>query len=125
MTILPNYLTNLKSILLNLYMRFFIIKLFLILFSFNSYSDEKILAMGDIEYGEHLAGECVTCHHKGGLSKGIPSINGLDSEVFIALMLAYKAKEMENPVMQMIAGRLDNEQIGSLALYFKKQKPLK
>ena len=121
-TILPNYLTNLKSILLNLWMRLFIIKLFLILFSFNSYSDEKILAMGDIEYGEHLAGECVTCHHKGGLTKGIPSINGLDAEVFVALMLAYKAKEMENPVMQMIAGRLDNEQIGSLALYFRKQK---
>ena len=80
---------------------------------------------GDIEYGEHLAGECGTCHHKGGLSKGIPSINGLDSDVFVALMLAYKLKEMENPVMQMIAGRLDNEQIGSLALYFKKQKPLK
>ena len=106
-------------------MKLFIIKFFLILFSFKSYSDEKILALGDIEYGEHLAGECVTCHHKGGLSKGIPSINGLDSDVFVALMLAYKLKEMENPVMQMIAGRLDNEQIGSLALYFKKQKPLK
>lgn len=106
-------------------MRLFITILFLIIFSLKSYSDEKILAMGDIEYGQHLAGECVTCHHKAGLSKGIPSINGLDSEVFVALMLAYKAKEMENPVMQMIAGRLDNEQIGSLALYFKKQKPSK
>jgi len=30
-------------------------------------------------------------------------------------MLAYKNKEMENPVMRMIAGRLDNEQIASLA----------
>ena len=106
-------------------MRLLIINIFLIILSFNSYSDEKILAIGDIEYGQHLSGECVTCHHKGGLNKGIPSINGLDSDVFVALMLAYKAKEMENPVMQMIAGRLDNEQIGSLALYFKKQKPSK
>jgi cytochrome c len=37
-------------------------------------------------------------------------------------MLAYKNKEMENPVMQMIAGRLDNEQIASLALYFNSLK---
>ena len=44
----------------------------------------------------------------------------MDAEVFIALMLAYKAKEMENPVMQMIAGRLENDQIASLALYFSK-----
>ena len=86
-----------------------------------SYSDEKILALGDKEYGQHLSGECVTCH-KVNTNKGIPSINGQDAEVFIALMLAYKAKEMENPVMQMIAGRLDDNQIASLALYFSKLK---
>ena len=82
-----------------------------------SYSDEKILALGDKEYGQHLAGECVTCH-KANSDKAIPSINGYDKEVFLTVMLAYKKKEMENPVMQMIAGRLDNEQIASLALYF-------
>ena len=42
--------------------------------------------------------------------------------VHVTLMLAYKNKEMENQVMQMIAGRLDNEQIASLALYFNKIK---
>ena len=51
-----------------------------------------------------------------------PSINGYDKEVFLTVMLAYKNKEMENPVMQMIAGRLDNEQIASLALYFNSLK---
>ena len=82
-----------------------------------SYSDEKILALGDKEYGQHLAGECVTCH-KANSDKSIPSINGYDKEVFLTVMLAYKNKEMENPVMQMIASRLDDEQIASLALYF-------
>ena len=82
----------------------------------------KNTCRADADYGEHLSGECVTCHHKGGLNRGIPSINGQDAEVFIALMLAYKAKEMENPVMQMIAGRLDDNQIASLALYFSKLK---
>ena len=86
-----------------------------------SYSDEKMLALGDKEYGQHLAGECVTCH-KANSDKAIPSINGYDKEVFLTVMLAYKKKEMENPVMQMIAGRLDNEQIASLALYFNSLK---
>ena len=98
---------------------FFIFILFL--FSKASYSDEKILALGDKEYGQHLAGECVTCH-KANSDKAIPSINGYDKEVFVTVMLAYKNKEMENAVMQMIASRLDNDQIASLALYFNDLK---
>ena len=93
----------------------------LIFLTKTSYSDEKILALGDKEYGQHLAGECVTCH-KANSNKGIPSINGYDKDVFVTVMLAYKNKEMQNPVMQMIAGRLDNEQIASLALYFNTLK---
>ena len=91
-----------------------------------AFSDEQqIIAKGDIEFGEYLAAECASCHHQSGESTGIPAINGMDAEVFVALMLAYRAKEMENPVMQMIAGRLDDEQIGSLALYFSKLEPPK
>ena len=96
-------------------------------FSFSDeHSDEqKIIEMGDIEYGQYLAAECSSCHHKSGASEGIPAIHGMDSEVFVALMLAYRAKDMENQVMQMIAGRLDDEQIGSLALYFSQLEPPK
>ena len=89
-----------------------------------SFSDEQeIIALGDIEYGEYLGAECAACHHQAGPSAGIPSIHGMDAEVFVALMLAYRSKEMENPVMQMIAGRLNDEQIGSLALYFSALEP--
>ena len=87
--------------------------------------EQQIIAMGDIEYGEYLGAECVACHLQTGLSEGIPAINGIDAEVFVALMLAYRSKLMENPVMQMIAGRLDDEQIGSLALYFSALEPPK
>ena len=87
--------------------------------------EQQIIAMGDIEFGEYLGAECAACHHQAGISKGIPAINGMDAEVFVALMVAYRSKEMENPVMQMIAGRLDDEQIGSLALYFSKLDPPK
>ena len=91
-----------------------------------AFSDEQqIIAMGDIEFGEYLSAECAACHHQAGISKGIPAINGMDAEVFVALMLAYRSKEMENPIMQMIAGRLDDEQIGSLALYFSILEPPK
>ena len=93
----------------------------LIFLTKTSYSDEKMLALGDKEYGQHLAGECVTCH-KANSDKAIPSINGYDKEVFLTVMLAYKNKELENPVMQLIAGRLDNDHIASLALYFNSLK---
>ena len=83
-------------------------------------SAENLLAGADIGYGEYLSGECVTCHSQSGVDKGIPSINGLDAEVFAAVMHAYKAGDMEHPVMQMVAGRLDDEQIASLAVYFSR-----
>ena len=89
-----------------------------------AFSDEQqIIAMGDIEFGEYLGAECAACHLQTGVSEGIPAINGMDAEVFVALMLAYRSKEMENQVMQMIAGRLNDEQIGSLALYFSRLDP--
>ena len=91
-----------------------------------AFSDEQqIISMGDIEYGEYLGAECVSCHQQTGASEGIPAIHGMDAEVFVALMLAYRAKEMENPVMQMISGRLNDEQIGSLAVYFSQLEPSK
>ena len=86
----------------------------------NAASAEDLLAGADVGYGEYLSGECVTCHSQTGVDKGIPSINGLDAEVFASVMHAYKTGDMEHPVMQMVAGRLDDEQIASLAVYFSK-----
>ena len=103
----------------------FVIFLLTSLCKFAFSDEEQIIEMGDIEYGEYLAAECSACHLQTGVSEGIPAINGMDAEVFVALMLAYRSKEMENPVMQMIAGRLDDEQIGSLALYFSALEPSK
>ena len=74
------------------------------------------IAKADIGYGEYLAGECLTCHRKSGT--GIPQINGIEAETFVTIMKAYRSKELDNKVMQMMAGRLDDEQIISLAAYF-------
>lgn len=85
---------------------------------YSSASADDLLANADSAYGEYLSGECVTCHRVDGADDGIPSITGLDAEGFAYIMHAYRAKELENNVMQLVAGRLDDEQIASLAVYF-------
>ena len=98
--------------------RFFITVFAVSLSCGSAASAEDLLAGADVGYGEYLSGECVTCHSQKGIDKGIPAINGLDAEVFATVMHAYKAGDMEHPVMQMVAGRLDGEQIASLAAFF-------
>ena len=79
---------------------------------------ENLLKNADVAYGEYLAGECVTCHSRDGEDRGIPNIIGLEAEGFAYIMHSYRNKELENKVMQLVAGRLDDEQIASLAVYF-------
>ena len=98
--------------------RFFITVFTISLSCGSAASAEDLLAGADVDYGEYLSGECVTCHSQKGVDRGIPAINGLDAEVFATVMHAYKVGDMEHPVMQMVARRLDDEQIASLAVYF-------
>ena len=98
--------------------KFFIIVFAAGLSCINAASAEDLLAGADVDYGEYLSSECVTCHSQKGVDRGIPAINGLDAEVFATVMHAYKVGDMEHPVMQMVARRLDDEQIASLAVYF-------
>ena len=80
----------------------------------------EILAMvGDPEYGEYLSSECKTCHQSDGNDDGIPSITNWPEEDFVVAMHAYKRKLRPHPVMQMMAGRLSDEEIAALAAYFK------
>lgn len=82
--------------------------------------DPAILALkGDPEYGEYLSSECLTCHQSDGAADGIPSITRWPEEDFVVAMHAYKRKLRPHPVMQMMAGRLNEEEIAALAAYFK------
>ncbi|WP_298863617.1 c-type cytochrome [uncultured Sulfitobacter sp.] len=82
--------------------------------------DPAILALeGDPEYGEYLASECQTCHQASGANDGIPGISNWPTEDFVVAMHAYKRKLRPHPVMQMMAGRLNDEEIAALAAYFK------
>ncbi len=62
--------------------------------------------------------KCTTCHQSDGSDSGIPSIIYWPEEDFVVAMHAYKRELRPHPVMQMIAGRLSNEEIAALAAYF-------
>ena len=78
---------------------------------------------GDIEYGRYLASECNACHSSNKkTTSGIPSINGKPAGYLVDAIRQYKNKSRNNSVMQMIAGRLNDKQITSLAAYFSALK---
>lgn len=78
----------------------------------------------DMALGQYLASECVSCHQASGhAAGGVPPIVGWPQDQFIAVMNAYRLKHRDNPIMQTIAGRLGDEDIRALALYFGSLKP--
>lgn len=81
---------------------------------------QEILAIvGDPAYGEYLSGECTSCHQINGAGDGIPAITNWPKDDFVTAMHAYKVGVRAHPVMQMMAGRLSDEEIASLAAYFE------
>ena len=82
-------------------------------------SAETLNLEGDPEYGEYLASDCKTCHKVKGSSSGVPLISGVPRKELIIALHAYKQKIRKNPVMQMMANRLSNEDIAALAIYFE------
>lgn len=80
---------------------------------------EVLAIVGDRDYGEYLGSECTTCHQRDGTDQGIPNIMGWPTEDFVIAMHAYKLKVRENPVMQLMAARLSDEEIAALAAYFE------
>ncbi len=82
--------------------------------------DPAILALvGDPEYGAFLSGECSGCHQVSGANDGIPDITQWPAQDFVLAMHSYKNNARIHPVMQMLAGRLSNEEIAALAAYFE------
>ena len=82
--------------------------------------DPQLLAIeSDPEYGAYLAGECTTCHRTDGSGEGIPSITGWPFDDFVITLQAYKRGKRAHPAMQLIAGRLSDEEIAALAAHFR------
>ena len=82
--------------------------------------DPQLLTIsGDPEYGAYLASECTTCHRSDGSERGIPSITGWPLEDFVIALQAYKRGMRVHPVMQLVTGRLSDEEIAALAAHFR------
>jgi len=77
---------------------------------------------GDLEFGRYLATECVTCHRSVTPGGAIPNIFGMGEARFTTLIKAYREKQLPNPVMQSVAGRLKDDEIDALAHYFSVTK---
>lgn len=71
----------------------------------------------DADYGEYLAGECLTCH---GVeqAEAVPKIAGADKMHFISELIKFQNGTRDNPTMSSIAKALGEEEIASLAEYF-------
>ncbi len=83
--------------------------------------DPQLLEIeGDPDYGAYLAGECTTCHRPGGGEEGIPSITGWPHDDFVIALQAYKRGTRVHPAMQLVAGRLSDEEIAALAAHFRR-----
>ena len=89
----------------------------------SSFADIVLALEGDPDYGEYLAGECVTCHQASGHADGIPSIVGLPKEYFVTALFEYKTNVRRNEVMKLRVVNLANEEIAALAAYFSGLEP--
>lgn len=74
----------------------------------------------DIEYGEYLAGECLTCHQAGDNSGRVPPIHKLTPDYFIFALLEYQNGARSNRVMQTVTGSLGVEEIAALSAVFSR-----
>lgn len=86
------------------------------------WSAAGVAQKGDIEFGRYLATECLTCHRSEKAGGAIPNIFGMEATIFTARVRAYRDGHLPNPVMQSVAGRLKDDEIESLALFFAVSK---
>lgn len=83
---------------------------------------QAILSLeADAEYGEYLAGECLTCHSPTGAGNGIPVIHKKTKDSLANAILEYKFKQRDNNVMQGVTAALSDEEIAALIAYFSLQ----
>jgi cytochrome c553 len=89
-----------------------------------SVAELKAQGAPDKAFGAFLSSQCVTCHMISGKTVGsIPAIIGWPEAQFLTVMASYKKKERTNTLMQVIAGRLSDEDTAALAAYFGALKP--
>lgn len=76
-------------------------------------------AAGDPEYGEYLAAECFACHPRSDPVGPMPPLHLLPRDYFVKALREYRSGVRENPAMGLVARNLSDEDIESLAEYFR------
>ena len=76
-------------------------------------------ADGDAEAGKAKAETCASCHGADGKGDDVnPPLAGLEQEFFVKELQAFKDGSRENPMMQMFASQLNDQDMADLAAYF-------
>lgn len=79
----------------------------------------RILALSDdIDYGEYLVGECVSCHLDTAVaSSNVPVIHGAEPTHLVRALLEFRAGIRSNTTMGLVANGLDDEEISAIVHY--------
>jgi len=72
----------------------------------------------DADYGEYLAGECMTCHTGKNTNASIPDIHGKDPGYIVSALIEYRNKTRKNETMRSITSVMGKDEIAALAAYF-------
>jgi cytochrome c553 len=70
--------------------------------------------------------KCIRCHEVSGNSdsKGMPSLTAQSTEYFVSSMMGYVDGSRSHKLMKKLVGRLDEETIGEMGVYYAVQAPL-
>lgn len=80
-------------------------------------------AAGDAAAGEAKAKGCVGCHGADGKGKGNnPPIAGKDEASFVKAMADYKSGAKKHSMMNMLAKKLNDQDMADLAAYYAGMK---
>jgi cytochrome c553 len=76
-------------------------------------------ADGDAAAGETAAVGCIGCHGADGNGVGEnPPVTGFEYEALVTSMTAYRSKEREEMMMNMLFASMSDEDIANLAAYY-------
>ena len=77
-------------------------------------------AAGNPAAGKELATkQCATCHGAdGGGTAKAPALKGRKADYLVAQLSAYKSGARKNPMMEMMAKRLSDQDMADVAAYF-------
>lgn len=78
------------------------------------------MAAGDAAAGKTKSAPCTSCHGADGEGGAVPKtlIKGMDVTKFSSAIAEYKSGVRKNPMMEMFAKKLTDQDVADLAVYY-------